>query len=209
MKDEGNGSRRFDPEDYVDSSRYPDIAARMRRRAAKVEEATSEHMSWLEESGELRHLHGKPLDLSDDPNWLVTKVLKQAGFSHPLLEQRKELYAPLAPVEGQLDALARRREWLLRPESRSQPDDYRRFNADRARVLDEYRQVLAEVNRGIRDFNLTAPDALHERPVRTEVTMQQIGERIPAIDERVVLEERRTRSRRPWWQTLRGRKTAS
>jgi hypothetical protein len=209
MKEERNDSRRFDPEDYVDPSRYPDIAVRMRRRVAKLEEATSEHMSWLEESGELRHLHGKPLDLSDDPNWLVTRVLKQAGFSHPLLEQRKELYAPLAPVEGRLDALSRRREWLLRPESRSVREDYRRFDADRARALEEYRERLAEVNRGIRDFNLTAPDALHERPIRTDVMMQQIEERIPAIDEPVVLEERRTRSRRPWWQTLWGRKTAS
>lgn len=209
MKEDVNGSRRFDPEDYVDPSRYSDIAARMRRRAAKVEEATSEHISWLEESGELRHLHGKPLDLSDDPNWLVTKVLKQAGFSHPLLEQRKELYAPLAPVEGRLDALTRRREWLLRPESRSRSEYHREFNTDRARILEEYRERLAEVNRGIRDFNLAAPDALHERPVRTDVAMQQIEERIPAIDEPVVLKERQTRSRRPWWQTLRGRKTAS
>ena len=209
MKEEGNYTRRFDPEDYVDPSRYPDISARMRRRAAKVEEATSEHMSWLEESGELRHLHGKPLDLNDDPNWLVTKVLKQAGFSHPLLEQRKELYAPLAPSEGRLDTLVRRREWLLRPESRSRPEDYRRFNADRARVLEEYRERLAEVNRGIRDYNLTAPDALHERPVRTSVAMQQIEERIPAIDEQVVAEEGQAPSGRSWWRTLWGRKTAS
>jgi hypothetical protein len=209
MTEEAHPSRRSDPEDYVDPSRYPDIAARMRRRAAKVEEATGEHMAWLEESGQLRHLHGKPLDLNDDPNWLVTKVLKQAGFSHPLLEQRKELYAPLASVERRLDALSRRREWLLSPESRSRVEDCRRFNVDRSRMLGEYRERLAEVNRGIRDFNLTAPEALHERPVRTDMTIKQIEDRIPAIEETVIGEEKRTRSRRPWWQTLWHRKSWS
>lgn len=202
-------SRRPDPDDYVDESARAHVAERMRRRAAKVEEATSEHMRQLEESGELRHMHGKPLDLNDDPDWLVTKVLKQAGISHPLIEQRKELYRPLEQLDGRIERLERQRAWLLRPESKATPDDFRLFNSDRDRFLHDYRSRLHEVNRAIRDFNLTAPDAFQERPLRIDAMLAAIEERVPSVHVSDGPRVSELGSERRWWNILRRRQSES
>jgi hypothetical protein len=202
-------NRRPDPDDYVDEAARPYLAERMRRRAARVEKATSEHVKQLEESGELRHMHGKPLNLDDDPDWLVTKVLKQAGISHPLIEQRKDLYRPLEQLESRIERLERQRAWLLRPESKATPDDVRLFNSDRQRFLDDYRSRLHEVNRGIRDFNLTAPDALQERPLRVDATVASAEERVPALHPSNVPQPPHAISEQRWWHILRRRQSGT
>ena len=57
-------------------------ARRLREAAQKAEEQAMERAA----QGELGHLQGKALDLSDDsPNWYLNKLLKREGFSHPLI----------------------------------------------------------------------------------------------------------------------------
>jgi hypothetical protein len=180
MSSRGPGEQ-FDPEDYVDLDAHDDVSARMRQRLRRVEEMTGRHMQVLEEHGDIRHLHGKPLDLDDDPNRLAARVLKQAGFTHPVLEQRRELHTPLAPVREKLERLRGWRERLTAPGRRLRLDELQAFNADRERLLDAYRAAIGEVNRAILDFNLTAPTALHERSLVLDREMARQEADIPAL----------------------------
>jgi hypothetical protein len=142
--------------------------SRALERALHAEDPVSLHMRELQESGALKHLHGKPLDLDNDPEWLITRTLKQAGFSHPLIEQRRDVYLPLSPIETKLNRLRERRAWLASPDSRSSTAERLAFNEDRSALLDAYRAVLTEVNSAILSFNLQAPRALHERQLRVD-----------------------------------------
>src|SRR5947209_16916329 len=99
-------------------------------------------MRELHESGHLSHLYGRPLELEDDPEWLVTKVLKQAGYSHPLLEQSKDVTKPLEAAEERIFRLERRRDWLAGPESGCTPQEAELFNQARQRALDTYRDDI-------------------------------------------------------------------
>jgi hypothetical protein len=140
-----------------------DVSARMRRRQRLVEDATERVVRELEETGALRHMHGKPLDLNDDPDWLMARVLKDSGFSHPVIERQKEILSPLQALQPRLERLCQRRNWLLRAESQARPEDLHVFNSDRDALLEEYRSKIADVNRGIRDFNLSAPGVASAR----------------------------------------------
>jgi hypothetical protein len=155
---------------------------RARRIREKAEEATAEEMRRLHESGEIAHLYGRPLELDDDPEWLVAKVLKQQGFSHPLLEAARELEEPRQRAEDTLQRLRRRHRWLSAPKSRCTPEQAASFNAYREQSLQEYRVRLEALNRAIRDYNLTAPEALHQVPVRIDRTVEQAAAEIPRID---------------------------
>src|SRR5947209_1900023 len=109
----------------------------------------------LEESGELRHLHGKPLDLSDDsPNWFIARALKRNGFSHPLLERAREVDAAEAEADGFLDRLRERRS---RQEDSGTPDAAGAFNDALPHLLNDYRRTLEALHTAIRVFNLAAP----------------------------------------------------
>ena len=71
---------------------------RLREVAAQAEEQAMGRI----QSGEIRHLHGKPLDLSDDsPTWFVNKLLKREGYSHPLIERGREVDT----VQREVDAI--------------------------------------------------------------------------------------------------------
>jgi hypothetical protein len=154
---------------------------RARRLREKAEEATAQEMRRLQESGEIAHLYGKPLELDDDPEWLVARVLKQQGFSHPLLEAARELEEPRQRAQDVLQRLRRRHRWLTDPASRCTHEQASSFNAYREQVLQEYRVRLEALNRAIRDYNLTAPEALHQRPVRVDRAVEQAGTEIPPI----------------------------
>src|SRR5438309_10827352 len=102
-------------EDFVEERPLSERVRRMRRRA---EEETSDAIRRMEESGEIRHLHGRPLQLNDDPEWLAARVLKQAGFTHPVLERARDLDEPTQAAEDVLDRLRRRRAALTQEDAR-------------------------------------------------------------------------------------------
>jgi len=144
------------------------MSERTKSMFQQADELTGEALRQIHERGELRHLYGKPLDLDDDPDWLLTRTLKAQGFSHPVLEQAKELEAPRLAAEATLERLARRRAWLCNPRSRSTSEDVHAFNQLRERGVAEYREQLQTLNRAIRDFNLGVPVALHQRPIAVD-----------------------------------------
>ena len=152
------------------------------RQAA--EDATTAAVNEWQDSGALQHLHGQPLDLSDDsPDWLLHRMLKQQGFSLPIIERGKDLDEALGHATAIVDRLRRRRAWLVRPEARCTPEQAHAFNASRVRALEEYRTALGELNRAIRDYNLTAPPALHRRGYIVDQVVAGLAQEIPPLDE--------------------------
>jgi hypothetical protein len=170
----------------------------IRRRA---DELTAEAMQRAHESGELRHLYGRPLQLDDDPEWLANKVLKRQGFSHPLIERSRELDAPREAVASLAEKLIRRRRWLSSPESQTTCEEVELFNRWRMQALEEYREKLMTLNNAIRDYNLQAPDALHQRPTIIDDAVARLAAEAPELDLGAPASHRA--SRRRWWQLRR------
>jgi|SRR5947209_6823375 len=156
-------------------------AERARNLREKAEESVAQKMRRLHESGEIAYLYGQPLSLDDDPDWLVTKVLKQQGYTHPLLEAARELDEPRRRAEEVLQRLRRRHRWLTDPTSRCTADQAATFNLQRERSLEEFHARLESLNRAIRDYNLTAPDALHQRPIQVDRAVAQAARELPPI----------------------------
>lgn len=155
---------------------------RLEWRRRQAERDLGEQVRRAEERGDLRHLYGKPLDLSQDTSeWLVNRFLKQAGFSHPLIEYGRELEEPAREADRVLERLRRRRQWLLRPEARCSVQDAHAFNSLRRAALEEYREKLLKLNRAIMDFNLRAPGAFHRRAYNVEGAVAAAGADIPEI----------------------------
>jgi hypothetical protein len=152
------------------------------RQAA--EDATTAAVNEWQDSGALQHLHGRPLDLSDDsPDWLLHRMLKQQGFSLPIIERGKDLDEVQRRAAAIVERLRRRRAWLVRPGARCTPEQVHAFNASRVGALEEYRTALGELNRAIRDYNLTAPPALHRRGYIVDQVVAGLAQEIPALDE--------------------------
>lgn len=187
-----------DGDDYV-----PDAPAeRLRRMRRDADHAIGEAMRRAHASGELRHLHGQPLHLDDDPDWLATKVLKSQGFSHPLIEAARDLDEPRREAEAVLERFRRRRQWLTTAESRATITQIQTFNESRERMLGEYRDRLRTLNSAIQDYNLTAPTALHQIPVRIDRAVEQAAREVPEID-RLPREERRQNRSGSFWRRWR------
>src|SRR5437764_9380252 len=88
------------------------------RRERPTEDDLAQAIRASQESGELRHLYGKPLDLSEDTSdWLMRRILRDAGFSHPVLERGKDLETGRRAAETIVEGLRRRRGWLASPEA--------------------------------------------------------------------------------------------
>ena len=166
---------------------------RVRRLRSRAEEQTEETMRRLHESGEISHLYGKPLDLRNDPEWLATQVLKQQGFTHPLLERARDLEEPQRAADLVLERLTRRRSWLANPASRATLEDIEAFNAQRTRALDEYRDKLHRLNRAISDYNLVVPEAIQRRPVLVDSAVERAALEIPALAPPEIPVKRRSR----------------
>jgi hypothetical protein len=154
--------------------------ARVRRIANMADAAEGEAIRRIEETGELSHLYGRPLEMDDDPDWLVTRTLKQQGFSHPLLERARELDEPRAAAERPVARLRRRHAWLTRPGFRP-AEESDAFNEMRARTLERYEVALNNLNRAIRDYNLGVPAALHQRPISVANSLEQLEREIPRL----------------------------
>jgi len=149
------------------------------RRRHEIE---GEWIRSVEARGELRHLHGRPLDLQGDVEYLANKTLQAQGFSHPLLERARELDGLRQEAEMVLERLRRRRNWLADARSGSTAQQVFAFNEQRRAALDQYRQKLEALNRAIRDYNLAAPSALQQRPMVLERAMNQAMAEIPPLE---------------------------
>lgn len=148
----------------------------------KADDATTELMRAIQENGELRHLHGQPLDLSDaSPDWFVHKLLKREGVAPPAIEQSKELDALQGDAEAMIERLGKRRAWLTDPQSRCTAEQAQAFNELRDRTMEEYRQALVALNRAIRDFNLRAPSPLHRRGYIVDKAVAEAERRVPPL----------------------------
>lgn len=123
---------------------------------------------WLDEavnramdSGAFENLkgQGKPLNLDgnnpyEDPSMrLANRVLKEAGYTLPWIADRNEL----------LDACNNAKQQLLRGWQHAQYQGQgAATSAAWRRTADQLREVFADLNRRIRDFNIGAPtEAVH------------------------------------------------
>lgn len=170
---------------------------RVRRLRERAEEDMSRLMQDLHETGELRHLYGKPLSLDEDA---LARALKQQGFSHPLLERRKDIDEPRQVADAVLEKLRRHRRWLSAEGARPTPQQVHEFNEARRRALEEYRAKLGTLNRAIRDYNLGVPDSLHVLPIRVDDAVSRAAKEITPLEYRPPPPPRRTsfRVRLPW-----------
>lgn len=153
--------------------------AQQLRKAAR--DATVEAMRAIEENGELKHLYGQRLDLDDDPDWFLHRMLKRDGLSLPLLERGKDIDALTNQAEAIAERLRRRRDWLTRPETRltlTVADD---FNGYRERLLAEYRERLVALNKAILDYNLTAPTQLQRHGVIVDQRISRLTDNVPPL----------------------------
>jgi hypothetical protein len=157
------------------------VTKRAREIRDAAEEATAAEMRRIHESGELKHLYGRPLQLDDHPDWLATKILKKEGFSHPLIERGRELDEPRRKVNAVVERLKGRHARLTRLGYRYSAEDADAFNRLRSGALEELSDKLTFLNRAIRDFNLQAPEALHQRPVSIQDTVARVGREVPSL----------------------------
>lgn len=100
---------------------------------------------------------GKPLSLDDDahvPEDLRPgyRLLKNAGYAPSWIELQKHIYAELADLERWLDRVTAR--W-----ARTGP-------LERERLRAEYAQKVRDLNRQITTYNLIAPPAAGQLPLR-------------------------------------------
>jgi len=138
----------------------------------------------LHERGDLRHLYGRKLDLSDDgPDWLLRRCLRQDGFSHPIVERAHELERARREADALVERARLRRAWLVNPEARATMADRRAFNAGRRAMLYEYRAALVTLDRAIHDHNLSAPAALHRSGLRVDDLVDAAAREIAPLGE--------------------------
>lgn len=186
------------------------IRTKARRIRKEAQDATTQAVRAAEETGELRHLYGRPLDLSDNsPEWFTHKLLKREGVAPPAIERARDIDRAQHEAEAILDRLRRRRAWLTDPEVGYTAAQARDFNRLRASGLEDYRAALAALNRAILDYNLTAPPALHRYGIRVEETMEGVTREIAPLTEptaqSIPANEARAKPtpQRPFWRRFR------
>lgn len=154
----------------------------MRKRVQSADAELGRLVEEAHRSGELEHLYGKPLDLEDDsPEWFARKMLKDAGFTHPLVDRAREIDAARQEAEEPVLRLRERYARLAGSSARPNADVARRFNERRQEGLDEYRRRLVDLNRAIRDYNLSAPSSMHRRAIEVEGVVRAAADEVPPL----------------------------
>jgi DnaJ family protein C protein 28 len=172
------------------------VSEKLKRAYDEAERRMADMMQEMHDRGDLRHLHGKPLELQeDDPAWLATRMLKQEGFSHPLLERRQEVQKQLQAADARIDRLLQRRLRLLEEQATTSPQAASAFNTGRRLELEDYRDHLAELNRTIRDYNLTVPTAIQIRPIQIDRQLERVDDLVPPLEPETFGHERSNGSR--------------
>lgn len=140
----------------------------MNRRESAVEKLIREAM----EQGEFDNLQGKgkPIDLRENPYEdpdlrTAHRLLRNAGFAPAWLEERKDIDARLEEARVTLT-----RAWSIYggvKQGETHPEWVRNLN--------EFRELVAELNNRIRLYNLKAPSVVfHRRKIDEERLIQEI-----------------------------------
>ena len=176
------------------------MSDRLEKAYRDAEDRMAQMVRDMHERGELGHMAGKPLDIrEDDPAWLGTRMLKQEGFSHPLLERRGDVQKEIEAADARIHRLMQRRERLLQAAALTSTEMADGFNRGRRLDVGEYARALVELNRSIRDYNLSVPTALHIRPVQVERQLERVEFLVPPLNPE---EFGRQLGPTRWWQRL-------
>lgn len=108
---------------------------------------------------------GKPLTLQDDPHadpeWaLAFRMLKEAGFSLPWIEELKEIEADIETARA---GLRQAWEWRRKAEVEGMRREFVALEWERAFM--RFQDRVAALNKRIRDVNLEVPNARFQRPM--------------------------------------------
>jgi len=115
---------------------------------------------------------GKPLQLDDnpfeDPDWrLANHMLKNAGYTLPWLEKRREIEAALAGIRADL-----KRAWLWQNEARQRGGARAEIDLHWQRAVAAFEQKINEINKRITTYNLEAPARFQLPILRLERELQ-------------------------------------
>lgn len=129
----------------------------------RLESLTEKKLREAIENGEFDDLPGKgePIDLKENPFEdpdlrVVHRLLRNAGFAPAWIEERKDIDAEL---EAARTTLSRAR--ALFGEGGKSPSD-----TEWARIVREFHDKVAELNKRISMYNLRAPAAVfHRKPI--------------------------------------------
>src|SRR5438876_9689279 len=106
--------------------------ARAPQIRAAAEDATAAAVNEWQDSGALGHLHGRPLDLTDDsPDWLLHRILKQQGFSLPIMEGGRDLDRGQRRAAVIVERRRRGRAWVVGREASCTPEQAHPSNDER------------------------------------------------------------------------------
>jgi hypothetical protein len=113
---------------------------------------------------------GEPIDLSENPfvppdMQTVNRLLKNAGFAPAWLEERKDITA----------ALLGAKTTLVRAKEIYSPEGPLAESPQWARATREFREIVDELNRRIKHYNLKAPaPGFHLRTIDVDVVIRQL-----------------------------------
>jgi DnaJ family protein C protein 28 len=136
-----------------------------------------EHIRKAMQEGKFDNLPGKgePLRMvsnpHEDPEWsLAYKALRDAGFSLPWIETRREIDTGLDAARNDL---RRAWEWKKSPQAASLASTV--VQAEWQRAVDRFHERVAEINKSIKDYNLEAPSPnFHIYPVNVEKELKKL-----------------------------------
>ena len=114
-------------------------------------------------------------------DWMAKRLLRQNGFSHPLIEQARDLDVPQREVERVAQRLAREYSRVTSAKGGYTPARADDFNRYRSIMLGEYRAKLITLNTAILTYNLIAPDVLHRRQRSVETAVAALAEQVPPL----------------------------
>ena len=108
---------------------------------------------------------GKPIHLEDpnphaDPNWdLAYGILKDAGYSLPWIEARREIEADIEAARKDL-----RLAWEVYRDAYAQAQSRSYWSESWERSQQLFRDKVLAINKRIRDYNLQVPNPRFQRP---------------------------------------------
>ncbi|HSF83493.1 MAG TPA: DnaJ family domain-containing protein [Anaerolineales bacterium] len=134
-----------------------------------------EHIRRAIEEGKFENLpgKGKPLHLDEnpfeDPDWrMANRVLRNAGFTLPFLEVRREIENTLAAARHDL-----KRSWDWRNHALGGGIESAEFKDQWNRSVEKFREQIALINKQIASYNLQTPsDRFQLPPINVERELQ-------------------------------------
>lgn len=129
--------------------------------------------------------HGRPLEMDRDNPFapaterLAHKLLRDAGYSLPWIEDGKAIEAELAQARGNL---ARAWYWVLEDRRSGRPEMLISTRWEQAE--DTFRRRVAALNNDIFRHNLRSPAAVHKLHVDIEREVQRAMAEVGAADGR-------------------------